>query len=410
MSEKSKIAIQKVKNDDVKSAVFSSLELIGAKKLITKSGMKFLLKPNILMGKPPERAVTTHPEVLRAVIQWLKQFNPTKIYVCESSGGQQVGATERAMKGSGLKDVCDSEGVECIPFEKTERVVYKVKNPLVLDEVASSKLFEEVDLIINLPKIKTHGQCTMTCCIKNMFGTLLLSNKARDHAKFPRLEDFGASLADIYSISNPQLTVIDGYLCQEGNGPSGGDVVKLDLIMAGYDPIALDTAVCKIIGVPVEKVLYIQKGEERGLGTSDLAKVEVVGETIDGVFRQFKLPKGGGFSAKLPKWLTNYVSKKIFKANLKFSVDKCKLCATCWTNCPVKAIKPPEDLKKGNIPTWDSKKCITCYCCAELCPHEAVEFKIDYLKNALHSWIIVVVLGIIALLIWLIYAIFDIFF
>jgi len=402
---KTKIAIQKIINDDVKKAVFSALELINAKYLMKKEGMVILLKPNLLMGKPPERAVTTHPEVVRATIHWVKQFNPSKIYVCDSSGGQKLGVTEHSMKYSGILSVCEEEGVECIPFEKTERVLYQVPDPIELKEFASSKLIQDADLIINLPKIKTHGQVKMTCCIKNMFGTILLINKPKTHAQFPSSDRFTGALADIYSVSNPQLTIVDGYLCQEGRGPSSGDVVKLDLILAGYDGVALDTTVCKIIGFNPSDILYLAKAEQKNLGTTNLDNVELIGDKIEDVYREFKPPKIRPVSMPLPKWLADYVGNTIFKATVKFNRDKCKLCATCWTNCPANAIIQPVELKKGNVPKWDKKRCITCYCCVELCPHEAVNFKVNFVKNALFSWacfvLLLFLILIIVLILWI---------
>lgn len=403
--EKTKIAIQKIQNDNIETAVFSSLDMIDAKRLMNKENMTIVLKPNILMGKPPERAVTTHPEVVRSVIKWLKQFNPLKIYVCESSGGEKLGVTEKAMKECGIKDVCEQEGVECIPFESTEREIYRVPNPIELKEFPSSKLLKDADLIINLPKIKTHWQCILTCCIKNMFGTILRINKAKTHAQFPRLERFTAALADIYSVSNPQLTIIDGYLCQEGQGPSSGDVVKLDLILAGYDGVALDTVVSKIIDFDPSEILYLEKAVQKNLGTMDMDRIEILGEKIESVYRKFKSPKLRPISMPLPKWLADYVGKTIFKATVKFNRKKCKLCSTCWSNCPANAISPPEEIRKGNIPKWNKKRCITCYCCAELCPHEAVEFKVNFVKNALFSWacliFLLVLISIILFLIWI---------
>ncbi|MHA1507983.1 MAG: DUF362 domain-containing protein [Promethearchaeota archaeon] len=276
MGYKTKIAIQKIKNDDVKTSVFSALELINAQQLMQEEGMTILLKPNLLMGKPPERGVNTHPEVVRSVIQWVKQFNPAKIYVCDSAGGAKVGITEKAIIDSGIGIVCEEEGAECLPFEKSERKIYKIEDPLELEEISSSKLIEEADLIINIPKIKTHWQCTLTCCIKNMFGTVLLANKAKTHAQAAVLDRFCSALADIYSVSKPQLTVIDGYICMEGKGPSSGDAVKLDLILAGYDPVALDSVVCKIIGFDPSEVLYLAKAEQKELGSTDLEKVEII--------------------------------------------------------------------------------------------------------------------------------------
>jgi uncharacterized protein (DUF362 family)/Pyruvate/2-oxoacid:ferredoxin oxidoreductase delta subunit len=407
------IAITKIENGDVKQAVFKALELIIASHQIAKSNLKILLKPNILIGKAPERAVTTHPEVIRAVIQWLRQFNPEKIIVGESSGTRQRGTTENAFKESGIQKVCEEENVEWTSFEKTPRKIFQVKDPLILKEFPASTLLDEVDLIINIPKIKTHSQCILTCTIKNMFGTLILGQKSSTHAKFPRFDDFSSALVDIYSVSKPQLTIIDGYYCQEGNGPTAGDVVKLNLIIAGYDPVALETVVCSIIGFDKKEILYISKAEAKGLGSSDLNKCKIVGLPIDFVKRKFKKPRVLPI-APLPKFLGKYVGKIIFRSHIKFDVSKCKLCSTCWNNCPVQAIDPPKELKQGYIvPKWNKNKCITCYCCAELCPYEAVNFKISIIRNVFTSWLLGILIFFIIAgigLIWLLLTILNNFF
>jgi len=384
--ENNKIAIQKIINDDVESAVFKALDLIEAKKLMSKKNMNILIKPNILNDKPPERAVTTHPKVLKAVIKWLKQFEPNKIIVAESSGGQKIGYTEKCMKGSGILEVCREENVECIPFEKMKIKVYSIENPIVLNELPSSELIKQVDLIINLPKIKTHGQCILTCCIKNMFGTVILANKPKIHATFPTLKEFCAALADIYSVSKPALTIVDGYLCQEGNGPSAGDVVKMDLILAGYDGVALDSVVCELIGLNKEDILYLKFAEQKGLGETNLKKIEIVGESLENVKRVFKKPRVSPISGPFPRWISKLMSKKVFKAAVKIDSSKCKLCGTCWSNCPVNALTSPTNNQKLKIPKWEKNKCISCYCCAELCTYEAIEFKINYIKNVIFSW------------------------
>ncbi len=384
---KTKISIQKIHDDDVEKSVFKALELINAQHLFQNEGMKILIKPNILLGKPPERAVTTHPEVIRAVIHWLRQYKPSEIYVCDSSGGSELHITERSMKDSGILKMCDEENVNCVPFEKTERKIYHVENPLELDQFASSILIDEADLIINMPKIKTHGQCLFTCCIKNLFGTILRINKPKTHAQYPTINRFSAALADIYSVSKPQLTVVDGYYCQEGNGPSKGDVVKMNLILAGYDGVALDTVVCNIIGIDINNVIHVLKAEEKALGTTNLNDIEILGESVENVYRKFKLPSTSPISVPLPKSVAKFVGRNLFKATVKFNPNKCVLCGTCWKNCPVKAITPPLVVRRGNIPRWNRRTCITCYCCAELCPHEAVEFKVDYLKNVLFSFV-----------------------
>jgi ferredoxin len=136
------------------------------------------------------------------------------------------------------------------------------------------------------------------------------------------------------------------------------------------------------------KVLYIEKGTQKGIGSSNLEEFEIIGQSIESVFRPFNLPRLMPVSLRLPRVVAEYISDKIFKSTIKFDMEKCKLCGTCWKNCPVDALTPPKDLKIGEyIPIWDKKKCISCYCCAELCPYEAVEFKIKYFKNFLFSYL-----------------------
>jgi len=363
--------------------------------------MKILLKVNALIAKPPERAATTHPAVLKAVIQWVKQFNPNQIIVADSGGGITMGQTEKNLKASGIQGVCDDEGVICTSFEKSKSEIFHVEQPLVLNEITASNLLKEVDLIINLPKIKTHNQMRLTCCIKNMFGILLLGNKPKTHAQFTTLDKFASALVDIYSVTKPQLTLIDGYLCQEGSGPSAGDVVKMDLILAGYDPVALDTSVCEIIGMDPKSILYLPKAEMKGLGTMDLSKITYTNAKPRDVYRQFKPPKMGIISIPLPKKVTESIANIVFKADISFDKTRCKTCGTCWKNCPVLAISPPSEIKIGNVPTWNRQKCITCYCCGELCQYEAVQIKVNIPKNIFTSWLGIALIGGIGIAIWL---------
>ena len=386
--EKNRIAIEKIESDDVKAAVFTSLAHIGASALLKREGMKILLKPNLLIAKSPEQAATTHPAVLDAVIQWLLQFNPAKIWVSDSAGGLARGTTLKAAKSSGIFEICEKyDSVEFVPFESTPRKVYPVPDPLVLESISSSELLEEADLIINLPKIKTHGLCHLTCTLKNMFGTIILGNKSQIHSRYPAIDDFNAALVDIYSVSTPQLTVIDGYWCQEGSGPSRGDPVKMDLILAGYDPVALDATVCKLIGFDAEDVTAIGFGAEKKLGTDNLESIQYFGTPLTDVQRDFKPARVKAMNIRLPPKLMKKVSKTLFRSKIEFDAEKCRLCKTCWENCPVDAIDPPKEMKKGQIPRWIKNKCIACYCCAELCPHDAVDFKINIAKNVLTSWI-----------------------
>ncbi len=388
----SSIAIERVVNEQVEAAVFRALDGIQAERLMYKKGLVVLIKPNLLMAKPPEQAATTHPAVLKGVIQWVARFEPERIYVADSSNGIRPGKTRKAMKVSGIEAVCEALGAIAVPFEERPRHSYVVQSPLVLEEVISSTLLKEADVVINVPKIKTHGQCVLTCCIKNMFGTVILGNKSKLHARFPHIEAFSSALADIYSVARPQLTVIDGYVCQEGRGPSSGDVVKLDLIIAGYDPVALDTVVCKIVGLDPSRVIHIVKASHKGLGTMDLTKIHFTGQAIESVRRPFRIPFTPSVPFRVPRPLSEYVATVLFRATVSFDKKACVRCGTCWQNCPTGAITAPRD-KVDTVPQWRRSACITCYCCAETCPHDAVKFRIPIVKNLARSWVGLLLLG-----------------
>ena len=409
MNNNNKIAITKINNDDVKSAVFEALNLINAGNLFINPSMKILIKPNLLAPKKPEKAVTTHPAVLRAVIQWLKQFNPKRIIVADSSGTYLKGITDLAFEVCGIRKVCEEEHIEFIPFERTKCKSYKVESPLILKEFPASRLLEEFDMIINIPKIKTHINTKLTCSIKNMFGTVILGYKRKIHKLCKTEEKLNSALVDVYSVFHPELTIVDGYLCQEGMGPSMGDVVKMNLIIAGYDPVALDTVICQIIDFNPSEISYISKAEEKGLGTSDLKKFEFVGSSIRSVRKKFKKPKTSikRIIIMNSRLVIEYVYKTLTRQSITFNKLKCDLCYTCSEICPVKAIILPEVLEEGkSLPRWDKRVCIKCYTCAEFCPNKAIELKKNIIKNFLNSWLSIIFFFSILFLIYLIFLLF----
>ncbi len=406
MEMKKVLSLHKIVHEDVQSAVNRVFQDLDAASLFHE-GMVVLLKPNLLGPFPVERAATTHPEVVRSVIRYVKQFHPKQIIVGDSSGGKSPDHTLKALKTSGILRVCEEEGVKALPLEKTERYIYPVPHPLVLKEIASTVLLKDVDIIINLPKIKTHELTYLTCAIKNMFGTVLLVNKAQIHAKFPSMFDFNAALADVYSVSQPQVTIVDGYYAQEGKGPSAGDVVKFNTIVGGFDGVAIDTLVSRLIGLDPQKVIYLEKCVEKGVGSMDLTQYTILGDPIEDIFRQFKIKKRFWINLPIPKAWMKKLADRVFQPTIRIDPKKCKICSTCWENCPVDALSPPENRKIGvDVPKWDSKKCIACYCCAELCPHKAIEFNVKFVRNIVTSPFFLIaafcVLGIIGgLIYWL---------
>jgi NAD-dependent dihydropyrimidine dehydrogenase PreA subunit len=167
----------------------------------------------------------------------------------------------------------------------------------------------------------------------------------------------------------------------EGKGPGAGDVVKLDVILAGRDGVALDTAVCRMIHLPVADVKYLAKAEAQGLGTTDLDSVSFAGRSIDSMSRPFKRANTSLTALPIPRFLAGWLGAALSKAAIRFDPEKCTLCGTCWKNCPGSAIEPPQEKTKGAVPVWKPDKCIVCYCCAELCPYEAIDFELSFFRN-----------------------------
>ena len=134
---------------------------------------------------------------------------------------------------------------------------------------------------------------------------LFWKGAAQDHDP---VATFVTALADIYSVSNPQLTIVDGFLCQEGRGPAGGDIVKLDLILGGYDGVAVDTLVCNVINMDPQNVTYLTKLEQKGFGSTDLSKFQIKGEKIEDIKHPFKIMRRFWVDLPFPKKFSEYLS------------------------------------------------------------------------------------------------------
>jgi hypothetical protein len=174
-------------------------------------------------------------------------------------------------------------GYEVVDFKKIENVEMTIPNAQVIQKVMIPTLVKQADVIINIPKIKTHDQIPMSGALKNMKGALAEKEKNRLHK-----DGLNQGVAEINALLRPKLVVVDGIIAQEGLGPVFGDPVEMDLIMAGEDSVAVDTVICNIMEIDPKQVLCIRFAEEMGLGTGDLSKIEIIGKKINEVKRRFK--------------------------------------------------------------------------------------------------------------------------
>jgi uncharacterized protein (DUF362 family)/Pyruvate/2-oxoacid:ferredoxin oxidoreductase delta subunit len=350
--------------DNVYAAINKSIDLLGGIDKFVKPGMNVLLKPNLLTTASPEDAVVTHPEVVRAVGVLAQKAGAT-VRVGDAPGGYGKNIDEIFEK-SGLRHIAQEEDFELVKFTTADFV----------DGIPIAKEVLDADLVISIPKLKTHCVTVMTGAIKNTFGTVTGLYKAECHSRAPREDDLAKILVKVHSIVKPGLTVVDGIVGMEGDGPSGGTPRAVNVVMAGEDPVAIDSCIARIMGLDPMKMVLIKEAYEAGLGEFDTSKIEVVGDILDSfIVKDFKLPRTMPLRM-IPKPILQWLLGRIgFKPYITTNI--CVRCGLCKTACPVDCITI-EELACG----IDYKKCVRCLCCHEVCPHKAISIKRSFLARA----------------------------
>jgi uncharacterized protein (DUF362 family) len=230
-------------------------------------GRKVLLKPNTGFKGPPETGLCTHPEVIRGLIAFFLEQEASEIYVGDSSIFGVDGW--EALKESGIKKVCAETGAICVNLDDFQGVEKKIPEGVIVDKLKFSALVFEVDFIVSVPVIKTHMYTGATLSIKNMKGCLYKREKSKLHRIFKESPDRSKGLtldygiADMASALMPHYAVIDGIVCMEGFGPSGGAPRNLDLVIAGKDPVAADLVAVKLMGMDWDAIPHLNLVQER---------------------------------------------------------------------------------------------------------------------------------------------------
>jgi len=314
-----------------------------------------LLKPNLLAGRAPRKAVNTHPHIVRSLAEMLLDEGCT-LLVGDSPGYE---STERALKGSGIGEVVKALGLQVARFNK--KVIKRSRGVSPYREFLLGEDPEGFDLIINLPKFKTHAMMGLTLGVKNTFGFVPRFEKAKWHLKAGRdALLFAAILLDIYTIVKPSLTILDGIVAMEGDGPSGGRPRHAGLLAVSDDALALDLFVEKILALP-DMLPVSRVARDKGL-TRD---AEIVDLGLPAI-RDFLMPATMDTGFNLPGAVRNAL-KNVISKRPKCDQSLCKQCGVCAEVCPAGALTMDEE-----YPAFDYKQCIRCYCCQEMCPSSAI--------------------------------------
>jgi len=362
---KSAVSIVRCQNYDkeqVLSTLRQSIDLIGGIQNFVEKGSRVLLKPNLLYGRSPEKAVTTHPSVVRGMIQIVREAGGVPFIGDSPSVGGLTWTAEKA----GLKAVADE--MNC-PFVEFNRPVLPSKEGgKIFKQLEIDQTVLDADVIINLPKWKTHTQMLLTLGVKNLFGCIpgrrkpLWHLKAGDDRKI-----FARILFDIYQAIRPSLTILDGIVGMEGNGPGSGDPISLGLILASKDALSIDLVVCDLLGIPRKSIPTNHVAIEVGMGRDP---IEIVGESIEASrISSFKLPPPFSVSWNLPGFLRKAL-KNALTSKPWIDDQLCEGCGRCEEICPPKALK-----RRGEGFAFDYEECIRCFCCQEVCSSGAILIK-----------------------------------
>ncbi len=368
MAKVSVVSCGQYKQEEVNRAVGQALDLIGGMGRFVKPGQRVLLKVNALTPKPPEAAVTTHPAVIKAVAGEVKKAGGT-VLIGDSSGGMIAGQapTRQTFQVAGIARAAEECGAELVNFDISGVTAVRSDGPVKTLHIARPVL--EADVVISLPKLKTHSAAVFTGAVKNMFGSIPGHRKSEYHRIAPRLSDFAEVLVDIYAATKPGLAVMDGIVGMEGNGPSAGSPRKIGVILASEDCVAVDSVASLIIGLEPFKVYTTSIAHSRGLGQGDPARIEPVGEPLAKVAVQdFDLPSNALLET-MPGFLVRGFLGML-RARPEINARACAGCRFCVESCPVQAMEMSRE-----VPRIDYNKCISCLCCQELCPQKAVEMK-----------------------------------
>jgi uncharacterized protein (DUF362 family)/Pyruvate/2-oxoacid:ferredoxin oxidoreductase delta subunit len=359
----------------VESAVRRSVDLLGGMAAFVKPGNQVLLKPNLLAARAPERRITTDPEIVRSVAR----------LVVEAGGKPAIGDSpalepfQRVARKTGMKEVADELGLELVNLVGPAPV--PLREGAVFRNLELSSRVMDADVVINLPKLKTHSQMLFTLGVKNLFGTVVAQRKAEWHYMAGVDRDTFASLhLDVYQAIRPALTILDGVWGMEGHGPANGKPRRVNLVAAATDAVALDVSICQLLGTPLRSFPLYRAAKARGIGETEVNRISLRGDPPKSFqIEDFEVPSLD--SLGLLPGMFDWFTKRFLVSKPVQEEAECVDCGECAAICPAEAIQ----LKAKKL-TFDYDRCIRCYCCQEVCPQNSIQFHRGLLVRLLNRF------------------------
>lgn len=368
----------------IENKIREGFELLGGEEYIRKVipyNTKVLLKPNLLSIDSPGSIAVTNNVFFEAVIRVIKDY-ADDITFGDSPG---FGDSKRAAEKAGLLEAANKYGVKFDGFK--EAVHVKLDDAILCKSWDIAKAAYETDVLITLPRLKTHAMAFFTGAVKNQFGCVPGTLKATWHTRMSELQNFCSMLLDLNKVVGTSFAIMDSIVAMEGNGPRNGTPHELDAILMGESITAVDSVAARLIGydnpidTPILKTAY-----EKNWGIVLPEEIKVLGESIEGMkAKNFKLcRKSDNFNFINPTVMG--LLRNAIAPNPYLISEKCIGCKRCYEVCPEKP-KVIKMNKKGEkyFPVWDMSKCIRCFCCQELCPQGAIETKYPFVGRIINN-------------------------
>ncbi|MBQ2840179.1 MAG: DUF362 domain-containing protein [Oscillospiraceae bacterium] len=346
-------------------AVREALDAFGGAAALA-GGKRVLIKANLLMSCTPDKAVTTHPNIVEALAREFISAGCT-VEIADSCGGMYTEEIlNKLYATSGMKRVAENTGA--VLNYDTSSFELDIKDGVRIKKAQIISPLKRADFVVSAAKMKTHGFAYYTGAVKNMFGTIPGLTKAVMHSRFPDKRAFCEMLVDLCEGVRPDFSIIDGVVGMEGAGPSGGKPKTVGVIVASDNPYAADATAIDIMGLERKKSPVHVEGVRRGL----VGDIELCGAPIEDFYTSFEpayKKESVTILRLLPGAARSYI-ERFFAAYPKIEKNKCIGCGECARSCPEHTIAIKD--KKADI---NYKKCIRCYCCQEMCPVHAVKIQ-----------------------------------
>jgi uncharacterized protein (DUF362 family)/Pyruvate/2-oxoacid:ferredoxin oxidoreductase delta subunit len=371
MDRRSRIAVVRCRSYDageVRAAIARAVDLLGGMGGFVVPGKAVLLKPNMLSPHPPEKAVTTHPAVVEAVIRCARDAGAFP----EIGDSPGFHAFAKVATASGIGALAGETGVPLVPFDEEEEI--RAPEGCLMKKFVVARTVVRAPVLISLPKFKTHNFTCITAAVKNIFGCIPGLKKAELHCRFPDRERFARMLADLGLSVPARLHILDAVVGMDGNGPGAGDPFPIGLIIAGADPVAVDSTACRVVGIDPLRVPMLRIAAERGLGNAREEEIDIRGEKLGDVrvsgFRAIP-PEGRDGPPFMPAFVV-WAIKGWFARRPRILRGECTRCGACVGVCPP---SPKALTIEGGRVRVDRSRCILCYCCNEICPARAIRLR-----------------------------------